>query len=118
MRQLSIFLFTFLIIFRVVAQNDYGCNKLDSKLEKSKCFEVVGLDKLKLKNYGEAYTAFIKGIEIIGSDYNNNLRYIDDSGQKLALAKIENQEGNNSIASNLAKNVLGARIVMLSNSNE
>ena len=114
MRKIFIFVFTFLVFFKVFAQNECECTQLDSTVESSMCFESIGLDELKLKNYGAAYSPFLRGIEIVGSNYNENLNAIDDTSQNLTFAKTEKDKGNISVASHLVKGVLRSRISMIS----
>lgn len=52
------------------------------------------------------------GIKILGKLYRNK-NYIDDTGQKLVLAKIKHAEGDFVASANLYQSVLKSRLIML-----
>lgn len=73
--------------------------------------------QIKNSEFEKAIKTLYKGLELIGSDYESPLT-IDDTGQKLTLAKIEEKNGRYNVAANLLRNVLTARVNILDSKSE
>lgn len=56
------------------------------------------------------------GINSLGNGYNKDGRAIEDTGQKLTIAKIEEKRGNLDVSANLYRIVLSSRVKLISDS--
>jgi len=92
------------------------CSQITSGAEKSGCLYALGLSSISDKKYKEAIELFANRIKMLGQDYNKDGRAIDDTGQKLTLAKIEEQKDHLEVSANLYKGVLDSRIHLVSDS--
>lgn len=85
------------------------------KQDKAQKLLEQGEKQIDDSQFPEAINTLNEGIELIGSEYVSPLT-IDDTGQKLVLAKIEQKNGRYNIAANLLKSVLTTRLsIMRSN---
>ena len=89
---------------------DLYCSNIALSSDKSKCFYELGASSISSEKYKEAIEQLTAGIKTMGQNYNMDGRAIDDTGQKLTLAKIEEKRGNLEVSANLYKSVLGSRI--------